>query len=205
MSCFVSCLVFLSWILERGTKSCFLHLMSLSWSYVCLMCLVCCRVSCHMWCCEHKALNVEKILDFHSSGREVLHSLRCTPLASALDRFQIDEARKLAAAANYALRYPSGLFPNPNPVSNIVIQSYLYLIIFVSNKINTLFVSKPLIYYYPIWLSNRIINYSIELSKYRGWAAPIDPFRDTDNVQLFDRNGDNLPTVIRTRQTRIRP
>jgi hypothetical protein len=55
-----------------------------------------------------KSLNVEKVLDFHSSGREVLHSLRCTQLTDSLDRFQIDEARDLAATANYRLRYPSG-------------------------------------------------------------------------------------------------
>merc|ERR1712232_1085943 len=53
-------------------------------------------------------LNIEKLLDFHSSGREVLHSFRCTPISSSLNQLQIDWAIDLAETANYRIRYPSG-------------------------------------------------------------------------------------------------
>jgi hypothetical protein len=51
--------------------------------------------------------NIAKLLDYHSSGREVLFSFQCEPIPAILDTYIEQEATKLAALATYATRPPS--------------------------------------------------------------------------------------------------
>jgi hypothetical protein len=49
-----------------------------------------------------------KVLDFHSSGREVLYNSVCTPLSTGVANFNRAEATRLANLASYVTRLPSG-------------------------------------------------------------------------------------------------
>ena len=51
--------------------------------------------------------NIAKLLDYHSSGREVLVSYLCEPIPAALDTYIKQEGAKLGAFANYGTRAPS--------------------------------------------------------------------------------------------------
>ena len=48
-----------------------------------------------------------KVLDYHSHGREVLLSYRCTPMPSLIEDFIDDEGVLLADAIGYGTRDPS--------------------------------------------------------------------------------------------------
>jgi len=51
--------------------------------------------------------NLAKILDYHSSGREVLYNYRCEPMPSLMANHIESEADYLADYSNYATRPPS--------------------------------------------------------------------------------------------------
>ena len=54
-----------------------------------------------------EARRFAKVLDFHSSGREVLQGYRCSPLPGPIDGYIDSEALSLGTFANYGVRNPS--------------------------------------------------------------------------------------------------
>jgi hypothetical protein len=54
------------------------------------------------------SLHFAKVLDFHSSGREVLYGSVCTPMSGGVAAFNQAEATRLANLADYVTRLPSG-------------------------------------------------------------------------------------------------
>eukprot|EP00927_Polykrikos_kofoidii_P063822 TRINITY_DN58732_c0_g1_i1.p1 TRINITY_DN58732_c0_g1~~TRINITY_DN58732_c0_g1_i1.p1 ORF type:complete len:440 (+),score=44.54 TRINITY_DN58732_c0_g1_i1:34-1320(+) len=54
-----------------------------------------------------QALGFERVLDFHSSGREVLVGYACLPMSSPLKRLVVYHGLRLARAARYSIRPPS--------------------------------------------------------------------------------------------------
>jgi hypothetical protein len=54
-----------------------------------------------------RARRFAKVIDFHSSGREVLQTYLCTPMPPAIENFIDAEAGELAGLASYGVRQPS--------------------------------------------------------------------------------------------------
>ena len=54
-----------------------------------------------------QVLRFEKLMDFHSTGREVLANYRCTPYPELLDEWMREKAIALGVFADYVYRQPS--------------------------------------------------------------------------------------------------